>query len=109
VSTLAVSRMLLYVFCLTTLFSSEESIARAKYHLALAIRSMPEKLSSERANEADRLVREAESVREGFNLGNGCDQTSEEKLKSFDFLVSMWAGRTVIQKQSQTGSEDIVT
>ena len=85
----------IYLFKSSVLFFiySEESIARAKYHLALTIRSMSDSLSERRAGEADRLAKEAHEVREKYIKINGRAVVEGSELQTHDSMVSLWAGR----------------
>ncbi|KAJ8128432.1 hypothetical protein O1611_g5202 [Lasiodiplodia mahajangana] len=75
--------------------ADEESIARARYHLALVINAIPDKLNSEREVEAEGLVNKARETRNRVASPYKSARTPDYELESFDFIVSLLAGRWV--------------
>ncbi|KAI0111256.1 P-loop containing nucleoside triphosphate hydrolase protein [Nemania sp. FL0031] len=74
---------------------SDESIARARYHLALVIKARPDKLNAERQREAEELTRKARETRDRVALSDERAIIPDDELKSFDFIVSLLAGRWI--------------
>ncbi|KAF2972232.1 hypothetical protein GQX73_g1280 [Xylaria multiplex] len=68
---------------------SDESVARARYHLALVIKAMPHKLNAERELEAAELIRKARETRNKVASSYKDVLTPEEELESFDFMHAL--------------------
>ncbi|KAI0536690.1 P-loop containing nucleoside triphosphate hydrolase protein [Xylaria digitata] len=74
---------------------SDESVARAKYHLAFVIKAMPDKLNAERESEATELIGKARETRDRVASSYEDALTPGEELEGFDFIVFLLAGRWI--------------
>ncbi len=64
---------------------------------------MPDKFSVEREKEAEGLIRTAREIRSRIAPPYGDVLTPEGELESFDFLVSLLAGRWISSKGQGLG------
>ncbi|KAI0808735.1 hypothetical protein GGR55DRAFT_679954 [Xylaria sp. FL0064] len=71
----------------------DESVARARYHLTLVIKTIPDKLTTERELEAKRLVDEARETRKRIAPSYKNELSPEEEFQCFKFMNSITAGR----------------
>lgn len=80
--------------------ASEEPVARAKYHLALVLRAMPDQLNTKRKEEADELISAAQEIRKKIAPVYPDVLTPTLELECFDYMVSLLAGRWMFKKTS---------
>ncbi|KAL8834459.1 MAG: hypothetical protein Q9176_007483 [Flavoplaca citrina] len=73
----------------------EESIARSRFHLALAIREQKTNFTTEREKECMDLEAEAKKTRDNANHIISDHRKAEGPESVHDFMVSLWSGRTV--------------
>lgn len=72
-----------------------ESIARSKYHLALAMRQQQAALTPEREKECAGLEADAKEVRDKASHLISDQRKAKGPEYVHDFMVSLWSGRTV--------------
>ncbi|KAJ3534578.1 hypothetical protein NM208_g7479 [Fusarium decemcellulare] len=78
----------------------DEAVARAKYHLALVIKARISsgKMDYSRVKEADELIQAARETRRKIAPSYGDDLAPDAELESFDFMVSLLAGKRIVAK-----------
>jgi tetratricopeptide (TPR) repeat protein len=72
-----------------------ESVARSKYHLALAMRQQQATLTPEREKECAGLEADAKEVRDSASSLISDERKAKGPEHVHDFMVSLWSGRTV--------------
>ncbi|TGJ83408.1 hypothetical protein E0Z10_g5367 [Xylaria hypoxylon] len=77
----------------------DESVARARYHLALVINTIPDKLNTERELEAKALVDKARETRKRVAPSYKDVLSPEEEFQCFEFMNSITAGRWIGQSR----------
>ncbi|KAF6836762.1 transcriptional xre family [Colletotrichum plurivorum] len=74
---------------------STEGVARAKYHLALVIRTMADELTDSRKEEADKLVSDARRLRSKITTAYDENMSQAEEFRVFEYMAALWAGRWI--------------